>query len=69
MKINLNVLCALVLYMVSGEVDDPDVVTIDVVTIDKCAPAQRTVKLLKQLMQPTGLNHAISNNMVLYLST
>jgi hypothetical protein len=64
MKINLNVLCALVLYMVSGEVDDPDVVT-----IDKCAPAQRTVKLLKQLMQPTGLNHAISNNTVLYLST
>jgi hypothetical protein len=41
-KINFNMLCALVLYMVSGEVDDADVVV-----VDKCAPAQRTLKLLK----------------------
>jgi hypothetical protein len=63
-KINFNMLCALVLYMVSGEVDDADVVV-----VDKCAPAQRTLKLLKQLMQPVGLSHVISINAVLCLST
>jgi hypothetical protein len=41
-EINLNVLYALVLYEVGGEVDDADVVT-----IDKCALGQRTMKLLK----------------------
>jgi hypothetical protein len=63
-KINFNMLCALVLYMVSGEVDDADVVV-----VDKCASAQRTLKLLKQLMQPVGLSHVISINAVLCLST
>jgi hypothetical protein len=41
-EINLNVLYALVLYEVGGEVDDADIVA-----IDKCALGQRTMKLLK----------------------
>jgi hypothetical protein len=41
-EINLNMLCALVLYRVGGDADD-----IDVVAIDKPASAQRTVNLLK----------------------
>jgi hypothetical protein len=40
--INLNVICVLVFYGVGGEVDG-----VDVVTIDKHAPTQRTVKVLK----------------------
>jgi hypothetical protein len=63
-EINLNMLCALVLYGVGGEVDD-----VDVVIVDKRDPTKRIVKLLKQLAQPTGLSHAISNNAVLCLST
>jgi hypothetical protein len=63
-EINLSVLCALVLDRVGGEVDDADIVA-----VDKCAPTQKTVKLLKYLAQPTSLNHAISNNVVLCLKT
>jgi hypothetical protein len=41
-EINLNMLCALVLYRVGGEADD-----IDVVTVDKPASAQKIVNLQK----------------------
>jgi hypothetical protein len=41
-EINLNMLCALVLYRVGGEVDD-----IDIVTVDKPASAQKIVNLQK----------------------
>jgi hypothetical protein len=41
-EINLNMLCALVLYRVGGEADD-----IDVVTVDKPASTQKTVNLQK----------------------
>jgi hypothetical protein len=61
--INLNVICALVLYGVGGELDG-----VDVVTIDKHAPTQKTVKVLKHLAQQVGLSHAISNSAVLCTS-
>lgn len=41
-EININMLCALVLYRVGGEADD-----IDVVTVDKPASTQKTVNLQK----------------------
>jgi hypothetical protein len=41
-EISLNVLCAMVLNGVGGEVDGANAVT-----ADKRAPAQRSVKLLK----------------------
>jgi hypothetical protein len=62
--INLNVICVLVLYGVGGEVDG-----VDVLTIDKHAPTQRTVKVLKQLAQQVGLSHAIRNSAVFRLCT
>jgi phage-related protein len=41
-EINLNMLCAPVLYRVGGEVDN-----IDIVTVDKPASAQKIVNLQK----------------------
>jgi hypothetical protein len=63
-EINFNVFSVLVLYGVGEEVDSGDVVA-----VCNRALAQRIVKLLKQLAQPAGLNHAIRNNAVLRLST
>jgi hypothetical protein len=63
MKINLHRLGALMLNGVGGEVYG-----VDVVTVDKGAPRRRSLKLVEQLSQPSGLSHAIGNGTILDLS-
>jgi hypothetical protein len=62
-KINLNMLGALVLNGVGGEVDDTDVVA-----IDQSDPRQRVVQHHKQLSKPTRLCHAVGHDAVHRLS-
>jgi hypothetical protein len=63
MKINFHMLDALMLNKVGGEVHNADVLT-----VDKGAPRRRSLELVEQLSQPSGLNHAIDNGMILCLS-
>jgi hypothetical protein len=62
-KINLNMLGALVLNRVGGEVDDTDVVV-----VDQSGPRQGTVQLHKQLMKPTCLYHTVGYSAELRLN-
>jgi hypothetical protein len=62
-KINLNMLGALVLNGVGGEVDGADVVT-----VDQSGPRQGAVQLHKQLLKPTRLCQAVGHGAVLHLS-
>jgi hypothetical protein len=62
-KINLNMLYALVLNEVGREVDG-----VDVVTVDQSGPRQGVVQLHKQMTKPTRLCHAVSHDAVLRLS-
>jgi hypothetical protein len=62
-KINLNMLGALVLHGVGGEVDGADVVA-----VDQSGPRQGAVQLHKQLTKPTRLCHAVGHGTVLRLS-
>jgi hypothetical protein len=62
-KINLNMLGALVLNRVGGEVDGTDVVT-----VDHSGPQQGVVQLHKQLTKPTRFCHTIGHGAVLRLS-
>lgn len=55
-------ICALVLNRIGGEIHGTDVIT-----VDKCAPCQRTVQLLEQLTKPCRLSDAISHSEVLGL--
>jgi hypothetical protein len=64
-KINLNMLDALVLNGVGGEVDVVDVV---VVAVDQSGSRQGAVQLHKQLTKPTRLSHAIGHGAVLRLT-
>jgi hypothetical protein len=61
-EINLRMLGALMLNGVGGEVDGADVVA-----VDQRASRQRTLELMEQLPQPSGLSHTIGDNMVLGL--
>jgi hypothetical protein len=63
-KINLNVLSALLLNWVGGHVDRADVVI-----IHQCSGVQRGVKLPKELAQPSGLGDTISLCTVLSFNT
>jgi hypothetical protein len=63
-KINLNVLSALMLNRVGGHVG-----CADVVTIHQCSAAQRGVKILKELAQPGGLGDTISHCAILSFCT
>ena len=63
-EIDLDMLRALMLDGVGGEVDGPDIVA-----VDECTPGQRAVKLLKKLMEPVRLRHTVGNGTVLRLST
>ena len=63
-KINLNVLCALMLDWVGGHVGSTNVVT-----IHKCGPTQRGMKLLEELAQPSSLSNTIGHDAVLSLGT
>jgi hypothetical protein len=62
-KINLNMLGALMLNEVAGEVDGANVVTVDL-----SVPRQGAVQLHKQLTKPTRLCHVVGHDMVLHLS-
>jgi hypothetical protein len=64
MKINLHMLDALMLNGVGGEVHN-----VDVVAVDKGTPRRRGLKLVEQLLQPSGLSHAVGNGTILGLST
>jgi hypothetical protein len=63
MKINLHMLCALMLNGVGGEVHGADIVA-----VDKCAPRRWGLELVEQLTQPSGLSHAVGNGTILGLS-
>jgi len=61
-KINLNVLGALMLDGVGGHVDGADVVT-----IDQGSTPRRCMKLEEKLAQPSGFGNTISHSTVLCL--
>jgi hypothetical protein len=63
-KINLNMLGALMLDRVGGEVDRADVVA-----VDQGGSRQGVVQLQKQLMEPTLLCHTVGYGAVLRLRT
>jgi hypothetical protein len=63
MKINLHMLCALMLNEVGEEVHD-----VDVVIVDKGAPRRQDLELVEQLSQPSGLSHAVGNSTILSLN-
>jgi hypothetical protein len=62
-KINLNMLGALMLNGVGGEVDD-----VDIVVIDQSDPWQGVVQLHTQLLKSTRLCHTVGHDTVLCLS-
>ena len=61
-KINIDMLRALMLDRVAGEVDG-----VDVVAVDKGASGQRTVQFLEKLTQPGSFNNAIIDGAVIRL--
>jgi hypothetical protein len=63
-KINLNMLGALMLNRVGGEGDGADVIV-----VDQSGLRQGSMQLHKQLMKPTRLSHAVGHGAVLRLST
>ena len=63
-EINLNMLRALVLDEVGGELHGADVVV-----VDECASTERLVELEDELAQLGRLGHAVSHYAVLSLST
>jgi hypothetical protein len=62
MKINLHMLDALMLNETGGEVHNTDIIT-----VDKCTPRRRTLKLMEQLVQPSDLSYAVGDGTVLSL--
>ena len=63
-EINLDMLCALMLNRIGGEVD-----CTDIVTVDQSRLGQWAMKLLKQLTKPSSLCNSISDSPILCLST
>jgi hypothetical protein len=63
-EINFNMLRALMLYGVGGEVDHTDVVA-----VDQGGPWWGALQLLKKPMEPARLRHAVGHNEVLRLIT
>jgi hypothetical protein len=41
----------------------------DIVVVEKCAPRQRGLELMEQLMPPSGLRHIVGNSTILGLNT
>jgi hypothetical protein len=62
-KINLNMLGALVLNEVDEEIDGANIVA-----VDKTGPRQGAMQLHKQLSRPTRLCHAIGHGAILRLN-
>jgi hypothetical protein len=61
-EVELDMLCALLLNGIGGEIHGTDVIT-----VDKSAPCQRTVQLLEQLTKLCRLSDTISHSEVLGL--
>jgi hypothetical protein len=64
LEINFNMLCAIMMDEVGGEVDRTDVVA-----VYKCSPRQGTMQLLEKQMEPTCLCHTVSHDTILCLNT
>jgi hypothetical protein len=60
MKINLHMFCALILNRVGGEVHGTDAVT-----VNKSAVQWRSLELMQELVQPSGLSHTIGDGTIL----
>jgi hypothetical protein len=60
MKINIHMFGALMLNGVGGEVHGADVIA-----VDESATRRRTLELMEQLTQPSGLSHAVGDGAVL----
>jgi hypothetical protein len=60
MKINLHILRALMLNGVGGEVHGADIVA-----VDESVARWRSLELMQELAQPSGLNHTIGDGTVL----
>jgi hypothetical protein len=63
-KIDLDMLCSLMLNWVGGHVDRTDVVA-----VDKYGVAERSVKLVKKLTEPGSLSNTIGHGAILSFST
>jgi hypothetical protein len=63
-KINLHMLCMLMLNGVGGEVYGADVVT-----VDESAALWWSLELMQELVQPGGLSHTIGDGTVLGFGT
>jgi len=63
-EINLDMLCALMLNRIGGEVNSTDIVT-----VDQSRLGQRAMKLLKQLTKPSSPCNSISDSPILCLGT
>jgi hypothetical protein len=63
-KINLHMLCMLMLNGVGGEVYGADVVT-----VDESVALWWSLELMQELAQPGGLSHTIGDGMVLGFGT
>jgi hypothetical protein len=61
-EVDLDMLCALVLNGVGGEVDG-----VDVITVDESALQQRSMELLEELPEPTSFSYAVGHDAILNL--
>jgi hypothetical protein len=61
-EVDLDMLCALVLNGVGGEVDGADIVA-----VDKSALRQRSMELLEELSEPTSFSYAVGHSAILSL--
>jgi hypothetical protein len=61
-EVDIDMLCALMLNGVGGEVNGADVVA-----VDDSALRQRSMKLLEELPEPTSFSYAIDHGAVLSL--
>jgi hypothetical protein len=61
-EVDLDMLYALVLNGVGGEVDG-----VDIVAIDESALRQRSMELLKELPEPTSFSYAVGHGAILSL--
>jgi hypothetical protein len=63
-KVDLDMLCTLMLNGVGGEVDGADVVT-----VDESVLRQRSMELLEELSEPTSFSHTVDHDTILSLDT
>jgi hypothetical protein len=62
-KVDLDMLCTLVLNNIGGEVDSTDVIT-----VDKSALEQKSMELLEELPEATSFSHVVGYYAILSLN-